>query len=145
MRYSAKYLLDFGTAVMQKAGLPQKEAELFMDSLITSDLRGIGSHGISRLKTYAARLECGVVNANAQPVIAEDSPGAILVDGCNMMGAPLAVAVMDLCIERAKANGSCFAADLSAAVLSAPLCGADRALTVVSIASHPVRFGDKVT
>lgn len=110
MRYSAKYLLDFGTAVMQKAGLPQKEAELFMDSLITSDLRGIGSHGISRLKTYAARLECGVVNANAQPVIAEDSPSAILVDGCNMMGAPLAVAVMDLCIERAKANGSCFAA-----------------------------------
>ncbi len=110
MRVSATELKAFGKAVAQKAGLSEQNAEVFIDSLVAADLRGIGSHGVSRLKTYVARLESGVVDASASPRILLDSPGALEVDGCNMMGAPLALQVMELCVQRARQNGSCFAA-----------------------------------
>lgn len=110
MRVDAEKLKAFGRAVAQKAGLGEQDAEVFVDSLVEADLRGIGSHGVSRLKVYAQRLESGVVDASASPRILLDSPGALEVDGCNMMGAPLALRVMEMCIQRARENGSCFAA-----------------------------------
>lgn len=109
MRYTAEVLKNFGMSVMMKAGLNNKEASLFIESLLFADLRGIGSHGISRLRTYAKRVETGVVAKDAQPEILTDKGAALSIDGKNGIGSIIALQVMDLCINRAKQYGCCFA------------------------------------
>ena len=48
INYGVEQLGDFGKEIMEKAGLLEKEAKLFVDSLLAADMRGISSHGISR-------------------------------------------------------------------------------------------------
>ena len=110
MIYNASDLTDFASAVFRKAGLDESEARLAADSLITADLRGVSSHGITRLRTYAKRVKTGVVAANAKAVIVNNSDTALLVDGCNGMGSSIGIQVMDMCMERARKHGCCFAA-----------------------------------
>ena len=38
------------------SGVPHDDADICADVLITSDIRGIESHGMSRLKTYIDRI-----------------------------------------------------------------------------------------
>ena len=109
MKYDIKVLSKFGIDVMIKAGLDEKEAGLFIDSLTFADLRGIGSHGLARLITYSKRVESGIVAKNVVPKILSDSGAAITVDGLNGIGVSIGIQVMDMCIERAKKYGICSA------------------------------------
>lgn len=109
MKYQADDLKSFALSVMQKAGLGEQEAETFANSLLFADLRGIGSHGISRLSTYVKRVSCGVIQPNVTPKILHDAGAVITVDGCNGIGASIALQVMYDCIHRAKKYGCCFA------------------------------------
>ncbi|MGE4282473.1 MAG: Ldh family oxidoreductase [Clostridia bacterium] len=109
MKYNAEKLKKFGIELMGKAGLGEKEADVFADSLVQADLRGIGSHGVSRFRTYATRVKSGVVAANVVPEIISGSDSVLAVDGKNGIGTSVAMQVMDMCIERAKKQGSCFA------------------------------------
>ncbi|MEK3646339.1 Ldh family oxidoreductase [Aeribacillus sp. FSL M8-0235] len=108
MRYPVEDLKKFVVAVMTTAGLEEEESKIFADGLLFADLRGIGSHGISRLRTYAKRVECGVVSSNITPEIIMDSGALLAVDGKNGIGVSVALQVMDICIERAKQYGCSF-------------------------------------
>lgn len=109
MRYDPTALKKFGLNVMKKAGLGEKEADIFMDALIYADLRGISSHGVSRLRTYAARVSAGVIAANTTPEILADFGGTLVIDGKNGIGASIARQSMEFCIDRARKFGCCFA------------------------------------
>ncbi len=53
----------FMKEVLVASGVPQKDAAIISDVLITSDKRGIDSHGIGRLKPiYIDRIDAGVAN-----------------------------------------------------------------------------------
>ena len=109
MTFTCEYLKQFSKKIMLNAGLNEKEATIFADNLIEADMRGVSSHGITRLKTYAERVTKGVVATNVVPFIENDSPSFLRVNGKNGMGAPVGIQVMDFCIERAKKTGACFA------------------------------------
>ena len=47
-------LQEFTVNVFTKLGVPVEDAKIAADVLITSDQRGIGSHGLQRLKRYIA-------------------------------------------------------------------------------------------
>lgn len=108
--YNCEKLKAFVATVMMDAGLSRKDAERFADSLLYAQMRGIGSHGLTRLTTYYRRAKEGLVNPKAEPVILNDMPSMLLIDGNNNMGVSSAMYAMELCIERAKTNGVCFAA-----------------------------------
>ncbi len=55
-------------------------------SLAAADLRGIDSHGVGRLKTYADMLTLGRINPKPQPKIVRELPGTATVDGDNGLG-----------------------------------------------------------
>ena len=67
MNYNAELLKRFGEEIMMRVGLPEEQAKVFVDSLVCADMRGVGSHGISRLRTYAKRIKNHVVDAKAKP------------------------------------------------------------------------------
>lgn len=110
MKYDSKKLKIFVKEVMMSAGLPEDSAEVFSDSLVFADMRGVSSHGVTRLAIYKKRLQTGQVDALAKPEITLARPSLIHVDGHNTMGAPLAIWAMKECVERAENSGACFAA-----------------------------------
>ena len=53
---NADKLKKFISDVMKSAGLPEMDSKNFAESLINADMRGISSHGTTRMKTYYKRL-----------------------------------------------------------------------------------------
>lgn len=74
MKYNCNKMREFASAIMQKNGLSKQKSDLFAESLIAADMRGISSHGVTRLKTYAYRLETGLVDAHAETTIIKETP-----------------------------------------------------------------------
>lgn len=110
MKIDAEKLKVFCTRIMCAGGLDEKDSALFSDSLVNADMRGIGSHGVTRLKTYFKRIQSGLVRADAKPEIASDNSALLLVNGNNTMGVISASFAMQECIRRAEQSGACFAA-----------------------------------
>ena len=72
MKYSVSKLLEFTKKVMIKAGLSEEESNIFSNSLISAEMRGVSSHGLTRLATYAKRVENGLVANHTKPEIIKD-------------------------------------------------------------------------
>lgn len=108
--YRCEELREFVTSVMEEGGLETADAALFADSILYAQMRGISSHGLTRLTTYYRRVKEGLVDAKAKPKIVTDMPSLMVVDNQNAMGVPGAMAVMEMCVQRAKVTGCCFAA-----------------------------------
>ena len=109
MRYQAEKVKNYCSRVMQAAGLAAEAAEVFADALVYADLRGIGSHGVTRLSVYSKRVASGVIRGDAQPEILTDCGGAITVDARDGIGAYVARKTVDWCMERAARLGCCCA------------------------------------
>ena len=108
--YDCDKLKTFCGLVMEHAGMAPQEARRFADSLVNADMRGVSSHGVTRLKPYYLHLVDGVVDAAAKPAIVAEMPSFLLIDGNNGMGVTTAAFAMEACIARAKETGACFAA-----------------------------------
>ena len=110
MNYRWETLKRFGVEVMVRAGLDPQDAESFMDGIILADLRGVSSHGITRLSTYSRRVASGVIAPKSSVSVLREKDGTLLLDANNSMGIPAACKAMERCIEKAGEHGSCFAA-----------------------------------
>jgi LDH2 family malate/lactate/ureidoglycolate dehydrogenase len=107
IRVTPETLHRFAAAVLARTGMPEADADLVAEVLVDTDLRGVRTHGCMLLPNYVQRLECGVVNAKAQPRIVQDAPAAVLLDGDNGMGHLVGVRAIDIAIERARSQGVC--------------------------------------
>ena len=82
-RYSAAALIDFTATVLQRLGLPDKDARLGAEILVDADLMGIDSHGIAHLNThrgYVPGLNAGTMT-RAQICALRESASTALLDG----------------------------------------------------------------
>ena len=92
--------------VLMASGIPKEDAETISDVLITSDKRGIDSHGIGRLKPiYIDRIDAGILNPITQITIVKDKKTTAVLDGNNGMGHVIAKKAMQMAIDKAKAHG----------------------------------------
>jgi LDH2 family malate/lactate/ureidoglycolate dehydrogenase len=104
-RIRADYLLEFGTAIYAKAGMPTVDARLAADTLVQADLWGHQSHGVMRLPWYVARLKSGVTKPVATPEYVVDVGAVGVIDGHDGMGQVLTAHAAKDVIRRAKAHG----------------------------------------
>lgn len=109
MRCNVEDVRRFGEQVFIRAGLLAEDAAVCMDSFLTSDLRGIRTHGVTHLKGYCERLEMGTTSTGADIEFTETSPSTVTVDAKHAIGMSAAMKVMEKCIENAQKNGVCFA------------------------------------
>jgi LDH2 family malate/lactate/ureidoglycolate dehydrogenase len=98
-------LRSFMNEAMVRAGVPADDAVIVTDVLISSDLRGIESHGIGRLKLYLDRIRDGVQKAVTKLEIVKESPGTALLDGNHGMGHLIAYRAMEMAIQKAGRTG----------------------------------------
>ena len=100
-----KVIEDFMMDVFQGLGVPQDDARICADVLITSDLRGIESHGVGRLKYYYDRITAGVHLTQTEMEIVKETGTTALVDGHHGMGHVIAYRSMRMAMDKARRYG----------------------------------------
>ncbi|MFP4499068.1 MAG: Ldh family oxidoreductase, partial [Vulcanimicrobiota bacterium] len=98
-------LKQFMLQAFSKSGVPEEDARIVTDVLISSDLRGIESHGVGRLKMYLDRIKDKVQFPVTKFEIIREAPGTALVNGNHGMGHVIAYKAMELAIKKAKKVG----------------------------------------
>jgi len=101
----ANILKNFMEDVYIGLGVPKEDAKIIAEVLITSDLRGIESHGIQRCKMYYDRIKQGIYEINTKIDVIKDGPTTALWDGNCGMGHVIAYKAMKAAIEKAKKYG----------------------------------------
>ena len=96
----------FMTDVFMALGVPENDAQICVDVLITADKSGIDSHGINRLKPiYYDRIRAGIQFPVTNFEIVREGPTTAVVDGHDGMGMVISKKSMELAIEKAKKLG----------------------------------------
>ncbi|MFX1314582.1 MAG: Ldh family oxidoreductase [Promethearchaeota archaeon] len=101
----AEILESFIKDVFIGLGVPEEDANIIANVLITSDLKGIDSHGIQRCKMYYDRIKEGIYEVKTKIDILKDGPTTALWDGNCGMGHVIAYKAMKTAIEKAKKYG----------------------------------------
>jgi LDH2 family malate/lactate/ureidoglycolate dehydrogenase len=88
-----------------KAGVPADESEMVADLLARADLRGVETHGVSRLPIYIQRLQKGYVRAVCKiTTVREKGPTAFL-EAHGSMGHVVSYKAMEIAIRKAMEFG----------------------------------------
>ncbi len=98
-------LRNFIEDVFVKLNVSHKDSKIIADVIISSDLRGIESHGIQRLKTYYDRILKGIYNPITKIDIITESPTTAVLDGNCSMGHVTAYKAMKIAIKKARKYG----------------------------------------
>ena len=91
--------------VFQKLGVPESEAKICADVLIASDLSGIESHGVGRLKMYYDRIKAGIQNVQTKIDVIKDEKAIAVWDGNHGMGQVIGHKAMQRSMEKAAEYG----------------------------------------
>jgi L-2-hydroxycarboxylate dehydrogenase (NAD+) len=108
LRVPAKPLKDFCVQVFQKLGVPEEDARITTDVLVTADLRGIDSHGVARLRRYANGLRDGMMVARPEIQVVTETPTTALIDAGAGLGQPVSYRAMQKAIQKALDVGAGF-------------------------------------
>jgi L-2-hydroxycarboxylate dehydrogenase (NAD+) len=98
-------LRNFIRDVHLKAGVSEADAETCTKVIIESDVRGIESHGIGRLKYYYQRIKNGQHQIGAPFEVVKEAPATAVVDGHNGLGMVIGTRSMQMAIDKARVTG----------------------------------------
>ena len=99
-------LRSFTQEVFLKIGCDQKDAEQAASVLISSDLRGIDSHGVARLPGYVRLWRQGRIKSQALAQVVHETPSTAVVDGDQGLGLVVAPFAMKVAMHKATQVGS---------------------------------------
>ncbi|MBM4403816.1 MAG: Ldh family oxidoreductase [Candidatus Cloacimonetes bacterium] len=98
-------LHSFMIEVFTRLGVPGSDARICADILIASDLKGIESHGVGRLKMYYDRIKQGVQNPLTEITVIRDKYATAVWDGNHGMGHVIGYRAMQAALDKAAKFG----------------------------------------
>ena len=94
------------TAIFEKMGVTPEDAIEGADVLVTSDLRGVETHGVSNmLRKYLKEFNNGKLNPKPNWHIVRESPGTATINADRGLGIILGPKAMRIAIDKAKKVG----------------------------------------
>ncbi len=105
LRISAQDINTFATKVLLKNNYTKDEAKITAKVLVEANLRGVNSHGISRLKRYVDDVSSGICTPGKNPKIIKETPVSSVIDGQGGVGPYIAQIAMNISIAKAKKSG----------------------------------------
>jgi LDH2 family malate/lactate/ureidoglycolate dehydrogenase len=94
------------TDIFVACGVPAESAAGGADVLVTADLRGVETHGVSNmLRAYVAWFKDGTLNPDPRAKIVHEAPGAATIDGDRGLGVLQGRDAMQVAIDKAKETG----------------------------------------
>lgn len=104
-RIPAERLRTFTRQVLQAAGFSDDEARIGADVIVEADLRGVDTHGVTRLAGYVNMTRLGYIKPRANWQVVTDGPTTALIDGDGGLGHYLGYVAMERAIAKAGALG----------------------------------------
>ena len=102
----SKVLEDFMRDAFIGVGVPDTDAAVCADVLITADRRGIDTHGIGRFKSiYYDRIREGILTPVTLIESIKETETTAVLDGHDGMGHVIAKRAMEMAIEKASLHG----------------------------------------
>ncbi|MBB2943928.1 LDH2 family malate/lactate/ureidoglycolate dehydrogenase [Actinoplanes lutulentus] len=101
----AAELRTFTTALFAAAGVSAEHAATISDVLTWASLRGVDSHGASRVPRYLELLDSGEANKAPALAFGSTSPAVAVLDADRAPGPVALTAAADEAISRARASG----------------------------------------
>ena len=95
------------TQIFRKMGLSKKDSELSTDVLMTSDMRGCETHGVSNmLRTYVKQFGAGELNAVPKLTLTRETTVTANIDGDAGLGLHVLPKAMEIAMEKADQHGT---------------------------------------
>jgi len=101
----AAVLERFAGEVFRRLGVPEEEARICAEVLLAADLRGIASHGVSRLRYYVERIRAGRQSPRTAIEVVRETETTAVWDGHHGMGHVIAYRAMQSAMEKARRYG----------------------------------------
>jgi LDH2 family malate/lactate/ureidoglycolate dehydrogenase len=106
MRYAKPdSLRDYVVSLLAKVGVPEDEGGHMAHGLVLANLRGVNSHGVSRMPIYMKSFSLDLIRARAEWSIEAETASSVAIDAKNSIGAVTGVRVMELLQEKARDAG----------------------------------------
>lgn len=98
-------LRDFVANLLNAVELPVKDAEIVARILVEADLRGVESHGVTRLHGYIQMVRSGLVNPNPKIAVLRETGSTAVLEGDKAFGMVVAKQAMEMAIGKARRAG----------------------------------------
>ena len=106
VRVQEQALRDTVTGIFEKMKVPPEDSRLAADVLVSADLRGMDTHGVSNLlRSYVERYQDGNINPHPDWRIVREAPSTATIDGDRGHGIIITPKAMDIAIAKAKQTG----------------------------------------
>jgi L-2-hydroxycarboxylate dehydrogenase (NAD+) len=106
IRVDPDKLHALGVRALMAAGVIEEHAYMTADVLLTSDLRGIESHGFARFADfYVMRAKNGQLNTDPRVQVEQETISAATLDGDGGLGFVSSTIGMNLAIDKARTTG----------------------------------------
>ena len=88
--------------ICRAGGIPANDAGMIADVLVTTDMRGIHSHGVVRLARYLDCIRAGGIQPAAEPVTLSESANSIMASAAGGLGIPASVKIARRLLDKAE-------------------------------------------
>jgi ureidoglycolate dehydrogenase (NAD+) len=102
---SADALRLFTKSIFVRAGMAERDAATVADVLVWADLRGVDSHGVSRISMYLRLIDDGDLNMTPAMKIASATAAVVLVDADRAAGPVAMTMAMKSAMGKARDAG----------------------------------------
>ena len=109
IRVEPEVLKAFCIRTLQRMDVPEEDARITAEVLVSADMRGVSSHGVARLRRYVNGLRDGTMIAQPETDVVAETATTMLMDAGGGLGQPVSYRAMEKAIEKAKAQGTGFA------------------------------------
>ena len=104
--FSKAELIRYCVQLFGAMGASDEDANQAADVLVSADLRGIDSHGVSRLSGYVGLWEAGRINMTPTIKIVRQHKSVMTINGDSGLGLVVAPKAMNMAMEAASNYGS---------------------------------------
>jgi len=93
---AAEALQRFAADIFARAGMPQADAAVVAAVLVWANLRGVDTHGVTRIPRYVELIEAGDMNPRPAIAVRTETPASVLIEADRAAGP---VAMMRATVE----------------------------------------------
>lgn len=93
------------TQLFTAAGVPAEDAGTVAEVLVEADLRGVESHGSTRVAGYLSMMRLGLLNPRPKIQVLRDTPATAMLEGDSGFGIVVAKRAMRMAMDKARALG----------------------------------------
>ncbi len=102
---AADRLRPFVARLFAAHGVPEADAGTVAEILVEADLRGVESHGTTRIAGYLSMMRLGLLNPRPKVELLRDTPSTAMLEGDRAFGMVVAKRAMQMAIDKARTVG----------------------------------------